>query len=387
MLNIAMVAEHAQLQERDAVLRTPHLMALAQALVALGHEVTVYARPVDSAAPQVEVSPRGFRVVWLTGRFQPALASALRANPPDVVHCHCGVVWQAAATVSRELGVPFVHSLHAPADVAPARRDHESTADLAAAFAADGVIASFSAQVRRLVRAGVPRQKIILVPYGVDVDHFTPDGVSAQRRRAHRIVAMGDLVPSSGFGSPVAALSALPDTELVIVGGPQRGVHAREIRDYARTLGVADRVRLAGTVPRADLPELLRSADVLVCSPWESTFGVAALEAMACGVTVVGNRIGGLVDTVVDQVTGIHVTPRKPRELAAALLRLLQHKALCEQQGAAGRDRAWSRYSWARIATDTVHAYDRAGATDPAVIALREAEAERRIARRASVAT
>lgn len=387
MLNIAMVAEHAHLQERDALLRTPPLMALAEALVTAGHEVTVYARPMDSRAPDVEVGPRGFRVVRLTGRFQLALSGALRANPPDVVHSHSRVVWQAAAAASRELGVPFVHSLHAPADVPSAGRDHDPAADLAAAYAADRVIASFSAQVRRLVRAGLPRQKIVLVPYGVDVDHFTPDGLPAERRRPNRIVALGDLVPSSGFSAPVAALCALPDTELVIVGGPQRGAHAREIRDYARSLGVADRARLAGPVPRAGLPELLRSADVLVCSPWEPVFGVPALEAMACGVAVVANRIGGLADTVVDKVTGIHVTPRRPRELAAVLLRLLQHKALCEQQGAAGRDRAWSRYSWARIGTDTVYAYDRAGATDPAVIARREAEAERQIARRTGAAT
>jgi glycosyltransferase involved in cell wall biosynthesis len=120
-----------------------------------------------------------------------------------------------------------------------------------------------------------------------------------------------------------------------------------------------------------DLPALLRSADLVVCSPWESMFGTPALEAMACGVAVVANRLGGLTDTVVDKVTGTHVPPRKPRELAAVLHQLLQHKARCEQQGAAGRDRAWARYSWAHIAAETVHAYRRAGANDPTVLAGR----------------
>jgi glycosyltransferase involved in cell wall biosynthesis len=82
---------------------------------------------------------------------------------------------------------------------------------------------------------------------------------------------------------------------------------------------------------------------------------------------VVANSTGGLVDTVVDGVTGIHVRPRKPRELATALRRLLSHRTTCEQFGAAGRDRATARYSWERVAVETLHAYRRAGVTDPAV--------------------
>jgi D-inositol-3-phosphate glycosyltransferase len=386
MLKIAMVVEHAHVQERDAVLRTPYLMALAEALVGAGHAVTVYARAGGTTGNE-EVSPRGFRVVRLKGPLRPALSDALRATPPDVVHAHCGSVWQASVAASRELGVPVLYSVHAIADSPAIVRHHDPAVDVTAAHAADRVIVGFSAQLRRLIGDGVPREKIAVVPYGVDVDHFTPDGMPAERGLPNRIVALGDLVPASGFGTPVAALRALPDTELVLVGGPQRGAHAREIRDYARSLGVADRVRLTGPLPRAELPGLLRSADLMVCSPRESMFGVPALEAMACGVPVVANRLGGLADTVVDDVTGKHVTPRKPRELAATLLRLLSHKALCEQQGAAGRDRAWARYSWARIAADTMHAYHRAGAIDPVVIARQKAKTEQQIARHAAAAT
>ncbi len=386
MLKIAMVADHALLRERDAVLRTPNLMALAEALANAGHEVTVYARTGGTAGTE-EVSHRGFRVVRLKGRFHIALPDALRATRPDVVHAHCGSVWQAAAAASRGLDVPFVYSLHAAAEDPCVVRDHDTGSNLAAAYAADRVIATFSAQVRKSVGGGVARQKIAVVPYGVDVDHFNPDGMPAARRLPNRIVALGDLVPNSGFGTPVAALRALPDTELVIAGGPPRGAHARELRDYARSLDVADRVRFAGQVSRADLPALLRSADIVACTPWEPVFGVPALEAMACGVAVVANRLGGLADTVVDNVTGIHVPPRKPRDLAAAMLRLLRFKALREQQGAAGRDRAWARYSWAHVATATVHAYLRAGATDSTVQARQAAEAAQAGTDRATAST
>jgi D-inositol-3-phosphate glycosyltransferase len=162
------------------------------------------------------------------------------------------------------------------------------------------------------------------------------------------------------------------------VGALRCGTHAAQLCDYARSLGVADRVPPRGPVPRTDLPALLRFADLMVCSQREAIFGTAALEAMACGVAVVANRIGGLAETVVHEVTGTHVTPRKPRELATALRRTLFRRAICEQQSAAGRDRATARYSWDRVAAETTYAYRLAGAVDPAVLAHEGAAAGKR---------
>jgi D-inositol-3-phosphate glycosyltransferase len=338
LLKIAMVAERGQLR---GTARTPHVVALSEALTRAGHEVTVL--------------PRG-------GAGD--LTAAVRACRPDVVHAHCRS--DHAAAVARALDVPFVFSPHADLQ------------DPAVPLRADHVLVTFTRQRQRLIAAGVPRQHTSVVPYGVDIDHFTPDGGHADRRRPQLVIALGAMAPSSGFGTAVAALPGIPDAELVVVSESRKGTHAAELRDYADSLGVADRVRLVGPVPGADVPTLLRSADLMVCSSWEGTFGMAAVEAMACGLAVVANRTGGLVDTVVDKVTGIHVAPRRPRELAAALRRMLSHKATCEQLGAAGRDRATARYSWDRVAAETVYAYQRAGATDPAVLAHEAAEAARK---------
>jgi glycosyltransferase involved in cell wall biosynthesis len=359
MLKIAMVAEHDQLWKRGGV--SP-VVALAEALTDAGHEVTVLARR-DGSGPAEE--PGGFPVRW----YRDDLTAALRSCRPDLVHAHSAAAAPAAG--ARALDVPFVLTPHAGVQGSDVLRS------------AGQVLATYSAQVPRLLAAGVLRQNISVVPYGVDIDHFTPDGDRADMRLAQRVVALGDVARPSGFGTAVAALPAIPDAELVLVGGPQRGHHAEELRDYARSLGVADRVRLSGPVPRADLPALLRSADLMVCSPWEAAFGVDALEAMASGIAVVANGMGGLADTVVHEVTGTQVTPRKPRELAVALRWLLTHPAMREQQGAAGRDRAAARYCWHRVAVDTMHAYRRAGVPDPAVLA-READqaARKRGARR-----
>jgi glycosyltransferase involved in cell wall biosynthesis len=122
---------------------------------------------------------------------------------------------------------------------------------------------------------------------------------------------------------------------------------------------------------------LLRSAHIVLVTPWRPRFGITALQAAACGVAVVANDTGGLADTVVDRTTGLLVAPRKPRALADAVSKLLAHPVLLQQYGAAARDRAVAGYSWNRIAADTLDIYRIAGATVPDegnVISLRRTD-------------
>jgi len=112
-------------------------------------------------------------------------------------------------------------------------------------------------------------------------------------------------------------------------------------------------------VRHQDMPALYRSADVVACTPWYEPFGIVPLEAMACSVPVIANAVGGLTDTVVDDVTGRLVPPQDPVKCAQAANAILQEKFVAHSLGSAGRDRAVSRYSWDRIALDTLRIYDR----------------------------
>jgi glycosyltransferase involved in cell wall biosynthesis len=91
--------------------------------------------------------------------------------------------------------------------------------------------------------------------------------------------------------------------------------------------------------------------------PWYEPFGIVPLEAMACGVPVVASAVGGLVDSVVDGVTGVHVPPRRPRLLAAAVGGLLADPERRAALGATGARRARRRYGWDRIARSTMGVY------------------------------
>jgi glycosyltransferase involved in cell wall biosynthesis len=124
-------------------------------------------------------------------------------------------------------------------------------------------------------------------------------------------------------------------------------------------LGVADRVRFVGTVVGDELPMLVRSADVVACTPRQPPRATTVLRAMASGVAVVTLPVGVLTDVVVDAVTGLVVSTGTARELTAALRSLVSHGFQCQSMGAAGRSRALSRFTWDRVALDSLTIYRR----------------------------
>lgn len=390
-MKIAMVSEHANplaaLGGVDAGGQNLHVAELSAAMCRQGHEVTVYTRRDSADQPAEVTTPAGFTVHHVpAGPAEPIAKDELLpfmeefatylekdwlANPPDVVHAHFWMSGLASVLAAKSVGIPVVQTFHALGSV---KKRHQGAADTSPPERpriermigkhAARIAATCSDEVFELSRLGVPRDRISVVPCGVDLDRFTPVGPVAARGAKHRLVMVGRLVPRKGFSTAIAALRQLPDTELVIAGGAgKRGVdgdpEADRLRAFARKCGVSDRVHLLGAVSRSDMPALLRSADLVLCTPWYEPFGIVPLEAMASGVPVVASAVGGLIDTVVDGVTGELVPPREPGPLGTAVRRLLADPATREAYGAAGVDRARSRYSWDRIAQDTVRVYGR----------------------------
>jgi D-inositol-3-phosphate glycosyltransferase len=203
-------------------------------------------------------------------------------------------------------------------------------------------------------------RRVAVVPCGVDLDLFSPEGSAGPPRNdMHRVVTVSRLVSHKGVEDVIRALPDLPFVELVVAGGPSwpdvcENGEARRLATMASRLGVADRVQLLGGIYHDQIPALLRSADVAACASWYEPFGMAALEAMACGIPVVVTAVGGMAETVINEQTGIHVTPRRPDLIAAALRQLLADPELRRRLGNAGAHRARRRYGWRQIARSTL---------------------------------
>jgi len=365
-MKIAMVSTRA----------TVRVAALSAALSRLGHEVSLYTRwTTPDVAEEVE-APEGYTQVnvpagppepvseqaaqTVMGAFAQYLDRAWSSEPPDVTHAHGWLSGVASQLAARHIGLPSVLTFHG------LRLVPEERVQLGAmvAKAADWVAATCTDEVVELTRRGRPRNGISVVPVGIDAKTFTPDGVRAAKGADNRILSIGRLVPDKGFDTLVRAITMIPEAELVVIGGPEThdldaDQEAGRLRHLAEELGVTRRVHLIGSVAAEELPPLVRSADVVACSPVQEPSGTAALAAMACGVPVVASAVGALNDIVVDDVTGRLVAQINPAGFAEAINMLLRDSFLRRSFGAAGRDRASARYSWDRVAEDMLRVYER----------------------------
>ncbi|WP_189155616.1 anti-sigma factor antagonist [Lentzea pudingi] len=371
-MRIALVSEQASPLADDLGQGT-HVAQLAAALRGLGHEVVVYTRRDDPRAPDRVRTEDGYEVVHVPAgparrltedevvphleEFAQFLAQRWRSRPPDIAHTHHWTSGLAAAIGSRRTWIPVVHSYNA---VSAQEIQQRADVERLVARKASWVVAASSPEASEMWRQGVRRIQVSMIPSGVDVEHFHPDGPVAARGALQRLVTVGKFFRGTDFADIIACLPALETVELVIAGdNPRSSTVAQELRELAHDLGVRDRVTFAGEVPRARMPVLLRSADVVVCVPTAEPYGLVALQAMACGVPVVATAVGALEDIVVHNITGLHVPPREPRVLARTLRRLLADQTLREELGIAARDRVMARYARDKLGQEVLAVYER----------------------------
>jgi len=388
-MRVALVSFHASplapLGGVDAGGLNVHVGSLAKALAALGCQVTVHTRRTSAdarrhvavgpgivihhidAGPPVPLAKE--EVSRHVDEFSAGLAQAWSANCPAVVHAHYWMSGLAATEPARSLGVPFVETFHTLSSLKRRHQpepelnaDTRSAAEAMLASQADHLIVTSELEQAELVAMGAANAAITVIPSGVD-ERFTTWGPQAPRSKdIPRVVSLGRLVARKGVDDAIRALACHPTAELVIGGGPpgddfDRDSDVARLRAVAGEMKLTDRVHFAGALDRDEAAALVRSADVVVCPPWFEPFGIVPLEAMACGVPVVGTEVGGLIDTVVQDDTGVLVPPRRPDLLGAAMKDLLDDPARRQRLARAGARRS-RRYRWERIAGDTLSIYE-----------------------------
>jgi glycosyltransferase involved in cell wall biosynthesis len=247
------------------------------------------------------------------------------ARDADLVHAH----WLPSGAVALSVRKPFVLQVWGT-DMEIARRVPLLTRPILRGAAL--VVAPSSALAREAVRLGA--REVRVIPSGVDL----PTSVPESDEPPHVLFA-GRLSREKGILDLVEAAAGLP---LVIAGdGPLR-----------------DRVPGAlGMLPHDELLSLYGRAAVVACPSHREGFGVVCAEAMAHGRPVVAGAVGGLLDLVVDEETGLLVEPGDVAALRAALERLLGDPVLRARLGDAARQRIGERFAWERVTNATLSVY------------------------------
>lgn len=374
---------------------------LCEGLAERGIPSDVFIRRDDPHTPAEELIASGSRLIRLPAGpteplakdavlgHLPAFTTALLAHAESesreyrLLHSHYWLSGWVARRAVQRWQVPWVHSFHTlsrtkaeaglPGD--PVRAEVEAVL----AAKADRLVAASTAEERDLARLyGTDREKVCVVPLGVDMDDFAPRATASVRERlglrGHRVILyVGRLERLKGADTLIEAVAALvgerdgfDDVRVVLVGGDsgdglrQAGRPDGErgrLEALAAALGVADRLRFLGPVPHADLAELYAVADVCVVPSLTESFGLVALEAQASGTPVVGAAVGGLLDIIEDGVSGYLVDGRQPSAYAERLARVLDDTALRLSMGDAARARA-AQLTWARSVDRLQALYD-----------------------------
>jgi D-inositol-3-phosphate glycosyltransferase len=307
----------------------------------------------------------------------------MRTEDYDIIHSHYWLSGKVAMPAAKELGIPLVHTMHTMARVKnlnlaegespePMIRVQGETQVVAAANA---LIANTDAEGASLVSLydACPDTVHVVSP-GVDLYTFTP-GESRSTARdqigqpqdALVVSFVGRIQPHKGPEVLIRATSELvKHTPLLrhklivnIVGGAS-GANAEEVdrlKELTTWLAIDDVVRFTPPVPRVDLPQWYRAADLVIVPSYSESFGLVALEAQACGTPVVATAVGGLRTAVADGISGVLVDGHDPKAWSSVISRLLQEPQRRVLLSMGAIEHA-SHFGWDVTARGTLDIYD-----------------------------
>lgn len=393
---IAMISDHAsplaEAGATDSGGQNVYVAQVSRHLARMGYAVDVFTRRDRRGLPEVLEWEPGVRVIHLPAgpaRFIPKeelfqyldhfterlIDFFLRQRRPyDLVHANFWMSGHAAAEARRALGIPFVITFHALGRV---RRQHQGSDDgfpdvrfeieERLARQADRILAECPQDEQDLLSLyGADPNKIAVIPCGFDPQELWPvDRAKARRmlglpEEEKVVLQLGRLVPRKGVDTVIQGFARAvrqmdSPARLVVVGGeaeipdPQLTPEIGRLQKIAAREGLGDQVVFTGRRGRQALKYYYSAADVFVSIPWYEPFGITPVEAMACGVPVIGSNVGGIRYTVRHGETGFLIPPRDPQALADRLLYLFEHPEKAKLFGKNAIHRARVLFTWENV--------------------------------------
>ena len=362
-----------------------YLRGLSLALGSRGHRVDLYTRKAGSAEDTVQQVGPGVRLICPGDALGELDKNRLYAHCPavaesidrfmlreqleyDVIFSHYWLSGVAGTILKQRRQVPHVIMFHtlgrAKNESCPGENEPQLRLEKEAELARDCdlIVAAAGLEKKRLQEYySLSFDKVAIVPSGIDRSSFYPyepkERLEAKieagsSKAAKTILAVGRLEPVKGFELLLEAVSLLPaedNYEVVIIGGEGKNeARLASLQEKARALGLGGRVSFKGVIEHERLPLYYNAADITVIPSYYESFGLAALESVACGTPVAGSPVGVLPELVGGNCAfGVLVEGRDPAAWAAAIRRVSGLKPI---SGKALED-ALAPYSWPEAAS------------------------------------
>jgi D-inositol-3-phosphate glycosyltransferase len=291
----------------------------------------------------------------------------------DVIHSHYWLSGQIGLWARKAWGARHLTTFHTLAAVKKLVCGPESESDVRMdverrlAAASDRIVVASGREKDHLIRhydADAPR--ITVIPCGVDLDRFQPlDRIAARRQigaepNEKLVLYVGRLAPEKGLDRlirAVARLGHLSGLHLIVVGGDDENDPARRrMMALSHSCGIGGRVDFRGRVEQSELPRFYSAADLLALPSSYESFGMVALEALACGTPVAATRVGAMEQLLRNPANGRLAQDFRPASLAVAIEDVLQDRAAGPPKPASIR-RAAADYGWSRVAADVLKVF------------------------------
>lgn len=409
MINVAMISYHtcplATLGGKDTGGMNVYVHQLTRTLGKLGVRVDVFTRSQDEHVPHV-LHDLGYhnRVVHIPAgpevplpkaeleRYIPKFVNGIQDFAEskniqyDLIHSHYWMSGIAAINLSSAWNIPFIHMFHTlghmknriartPQEI---EGEYRIQGEKRVINKANRIIAATMAEKSQLeFLYETPSSKIVVIPPGVDTRHFYPIpkdeakeviGISDD---SHMILYVGRIEPLKGIDNLIQAISKIQKKgvlkccphNLVIIGGEpdakpeEMNAEMARLQDLVEELEIENFVVFLGKQDQQILPYYYSAAEVVVMPSHYESFGMVALEAMACGTPVIASQVGGLAFLVRDGETGFVVPGNDVESLSNRLVDLIKDENLRKNLGAKSTEYA-ELYAWENISEKIIGVYD-----------------------------
>jgi D-inositol-3-phosphate glycosyltransferase len=374
---------------RDAGGMNVYMHQLARELGHSQNTIDIFTRRTNEHSPHIVQLTPNVRVIHIKAgpsapihkhdlyQYLPAFAQRIdefqrsEKTHYDILHSHYWLSGVAAMHLAQQWAVPHITMFHTLAHLKQLADPNVTEPSIRLEMErrliqrADAIIASTDEERTQIIRhCGATSAQVRVIPCGIDLKLFVPqDQQQAREKLGFKrdqpvLLFVGRLDPFKGPDLLLRAATMMDEkAQIVIVGGKPTGdLEVKQLQELAAQLKISKRVHFPGAQPQHVLPMIYSAADVTVIPSYHESFGLAAVESLACGTPVVATRAGGLKTVVQHSQTG-YLVPRCPGFFAERLDTILQNPALLKRMRLAARPSVL-QFSWKNVADKMQDVYE-----------------------------